>query len=102
MRPKPARWCNMTDQRTIAQIREEHARFHHILSEAQGLVDALQIILHEFSACRLDRECQASRRALIATGDGLARLFRLFSMLDGVPVEPESGNQAGNADGGGL
>ena len=56
---------------THDDVRKERDRLEVILTDAEGLVRALQIVLWEFSSVKLDKEACQQRRAIIAIGDAL-------------------------------
>ena len=56
---------------THDEMRTERDRLEMILTDAEGLVSALQIVLWEFSSVKLDKEARQQRRAIIAIGDAL-------------------------------
>lgn len=56
---------------THDHVRKERDRLEVILTDAEGLVRALQIVLWEFSSVKLDKEAGQQRRAIIAIGDAL-------------------------------
>lgn len=56
---------------THDDVRKERDRLEVILTDAEGLVSALQIVLWEFSSVKLDKEACQQRRAIIAIGDSL-------------------------------
>ena len=57
-------------------IREERDRLDCIVTEAEGLIHALQIVLWEFSSTPLNKEARCQRQAIIAIGDALERIIR--------------------------
>ena len=56
---------------THDDVRKERDRLEVILTDAEGMVSALQIVLWEFSSVKLDKEACQQRRAIIAIGDSL-------------------------------
>ena len=56
---------------THDDVRKERDRLEVILTDAEGLVSALQIVLWEFSSVKLDKQACQQRRAIIAIGDAL-------------------------------
>ena len=62
---------------THDDVRKERDRLETILTDAEGLVDALQIVLWEFTAVPLESEdAKSKRRAINAIGDALERIIR--------------------------
>ena len=61
---------------THDDVRKERDRLEVILTDAEGMVSALQIVLWEFSSVKLDKEACQQRRAIIAIGDALERIIR--------------------------
>ena len=62
---------------THDDVRKERDRLEVILTDAEGLVDALQIVLWEFTAVPLESEdAKSKRRAINSIGDALERIIR--------------------------
>lgn len=62
---------------THDEVCKERDRLETILTDAEGLVDALQIVLWEFTAVPLESEdARSKRRAINAIGDALERIIR--------------------------
>lgn len=63
------------DPDVMEEIRRERDRLDVVVTKAEGLVRALQIVLWDFASEPLEREVSQKRSALIAVADALEEVF---------------------------